>query len=118
MFRRLVGTILFLIPSLVLFDRAWRLASEERSGWGWFLAAGMVLSGIAVNVWDWGDSRLPGVPVVGNLSQRMTWSRVPRQEPVLALRAPLLHLGFCRCLIASCKLAYPSAARISPTVAA
>jgi hypothetical protein len=49
--RRLVGSLLFLGAATFLFEIAGRLASEERSGWGWFVFAGLMLSGIAHNVW-------------------------------------------------------------------
>jgi hypothetical protein len=51
MFRPMFGTILFLFPALCLFEIAGRLASEEKSGWGWFLFAGMVVCGVSLNLW-------------------------------------------------------------------
>ena len=51
MLRRLLGSILFLFPALCLFEIAGRLASEEKGGWGWFLFAGLIVCGVAVNLW-------------------------------------------------------------------
>jgi hypothetical protein len=48
---RFLGAMLFLLPALWLFEMAARLASDQRGGWGWFLAAGLILAGIAVNLW-------------------------------------------------------------------
>ena len=49
--RRLVGRLMFLGAAVDLVGIAGRLASEQRAGWGWFLFTGMVLSGVAVNLW-------------------------------------------------------------------
>jgi hypothetical protein len=49
--RRLTGCVLFLLPTMCLFEIAGRLASDQRGGWGWFLFTGLMLSGIAHNVW-------------------------------------------------------------------
>ena len=49
--RRLVGSLMFLMPAFSLFEMAGRLASDQRAGWGWFLFAGLILSGIALKLW-------------------------------------------------------------------
>jgi hypothetical protein len=51
MINRLVGTLLFLIPALALFEIAARLASEGRGSWWAFLAAGWAALGVASNYW-------------------------------------------------------------------
>ena len=53
--RRLVGTILFLGASVSAIEVAGGLARSGRSGWGWFLLAGMVLAGVALNLWEGDD---------------------------------------------------------------
>jgi hypothetical protein len=50
--RRLMGSIMFLAIALFLFAIAGGLASEQRAGWGWFLIAGMFITGVALNVWS------------------------------------------------------------------
>jgi hypothetical protein len=50
--RKLVGCVMFLGVAIILFEVAGRLASEQRAGWGWFLVAGMILSGVALNLWS------------------------------------------------------------------
>jgi hypothetical protein len=59
--RRLVGTVLFLIPCLCLFDTAGRLAQDQRSGWGWFLCFGLMMTGVALNIWT-GEIPTPRSP--------------------------------------------------------
>ena len=49
--RRLIGSLMFLGAAIVLFDHAFRLASETRNGWGYFLLAGLLLAGVALNLW-------------------------------------------------------------------
>jgi hypothetical protein len=49
--RKLVGCLMFLGSAMILFEVAGRLASEQRTGWGWFLLAGMILCGVALNLW-------------------------------------------------------------------
>jgi len=44
-----------------LFEVAGRLASDQRAGWGWFLISGMMLSGVALNLWT-GEVPEPGCP--------------------------------------------------------
>ncbi len=51
MARRLVGSVLFLGVAIILFSIAGRLASVQRAGWGWFLFAGLMISGVALNLW-------------------------------------------------------------------
>jgi hypothetical protein len=63
MCRRWLGSILFLIPALCLFEIAGRLASEGRGGWAWFLLVGCWLAGsaVCVSTGEWEgmpDSRL------------------------------------------------------------
>jgi hypothetical protein len=48
---RLVGALLFLLPAVVLFEVAGRLAGDLKPGWGWFLFAGLLLAGGALNLW-------------------------------------------------------------------
>jgi hypothetical protein len=50
--RRLLGTVLFLIPALGLFEIAGRLASEGRGSWWAFLVAGWTALGVATNHWS------------------------------------------------------------------
>lgn len=59
---RLVGCLMFLGSATFLFEIAGRLASEQRAGWGWFLFAGLILSGIAVNLWT---GEMADAPCVG-----------------------------------------------------
>jgi hypothetical protein len=59
--RRLVGSLMFLGAAIFLFAIAGGLASEQRAGWGWFLIAGMFLSGVALNLWN-GDVATPQCP--------------------------------------------------------
>jgi drug/metabolite transporter (DMT)-like permease len=56
---RFLGCLMFLGAATVPSEIAGRLASAGRSGWGWFLLAGLVLAGIAVNLWTGGESREP-----------------------------------------------------------
>jgi hypothetical protein len=49
---RLVGALLFLLPAVVLFEVAGRLAGDLKPGWGWFLFAGLLLAGGALNLWS------------------------------------------------------------------
>jgi hypothetical protein len=49
--RRLVGSLLFVGLAALLFDLAGRLAWEQRAGWGWFLGSGLMLVGVALNLW-------------------------------------------------------------------
>jgi hypothetical protein len=49
--RRFLGTVLFLMPCLCLFNNAGRLAQERCSGWGWFLFLGFGSLGVALNIW-------------------------------------------------------------------
>ena len=58
---RFLGAVLFLLLALCLFEMAARLASDQRSGWGWFLAAGLVLAAVAVNLWT-GENDKAGCP--------------------------------------------------------
>ena len=57
--RRLVGSLMFVGAALFLFEIAGRLTSEGKSGWGWFLLAGLVLAGVALNIWT-GEIPTPG----------------------------------------------------------
>ena len=59
--RRLMGCVMFLGAATFLFEVAGRLASDQRAGWGWFLLAGLILSGVAVNLWtgETADARCP-----------------------------------------------------------
>jgi hypothetical protein len=50
--RRLVGTLLFMIPALGLFEIAGRLALEGCGGWWTFLTAGWAALGVATNCWS------------------------------------------------------------------
>jgi hypothetical protein len=61
MVRRLVGTLLFLIPAMGLFEIAGRLASEGCGSWWAFLAAGWAALGVATNCWV-GEFPLPRCP--------------------------------------------------------
>ena len=49
--RRLVGTVLFLGVAIIMILISGRLASEERATWVWFLGSGLMLSGVALNLW-------------------------------------------------------------------
>ena len=49
--RRMVGSLLFLGAAIVPIEIGGRLASAGRAGWGWFLLAGMMLAGVALNLW-------------------------------------------------------------------
>jgi hypothetical protein len=49
--RRLLGSLMFLGTAIVLFEIAGRLASEKAAGWGWFVFVGLMLSGVALNIW-------------------------------------------------------------------
>ena len=49
--RRRVGCVTFLGAAAFLFEIAGRLAPERSAGWGWLLLAGLILTGIAVNLW-------------------------------------------------------------------
>lgn len=51
MARRFLGCLMFLALALTLFDYSWKLASEGKSGWGWFLFTGLVMTGVALNIW-------------------------------------------------------------------
>ena len=59
MARRFVGTLLVGGIAVYLFEVAGRLASEERSGWGWFLFTGLIVLGIAVSFWNGETQTLP-----------------------------------------------------------
>jgi hypothetical protein len=59
--RRLVGSLLFVGLATLLFDLAGRLACEQRAGWGWFLGCGLMLAGVALNLWT-GDIPAPRCP--------------------------------------------------------
>ena len=59
--RRLVGSLMFLGASILLFEIAGRLASEQRAGWGWFVFAGLMLAGVALNLWT-GEFVTPPCP--------------------------------------------------------
>jgi hypothetical protein len=50
--RRLVGSLMFVGIAITLFQIAGRLASEQRAGWGWFVLAGLMMSGVALNIWN------------------------------------------------------------------
>jgi hypothetical protein len=52
---------LFLGLAALLFDLGGRLASEQRAGWGWFLGFGLMLAGVALNLWI-GDIPTPRCP--------------------------------------------------------
>lgn len=56
--RRLTGSLMFLGAATFLFEVAGRLASDQRGGWGWFLLTGLMMAGIALNIWD-GESPDP-----------------------------------------------------------
>jgi hypothetical protein len=56
--RRLVGSLMFLGSSLFVFELASRLASQQRPGWGWFVFAALMLTGVALNIWT-GDIPTP-----------------------------------------------------------
>jgi hypothetical protein len=58
---RLAGSLLFMGLAALLFDLAGRLAWEQRAGWGWFLAFGLMISGVALNLWI-GDMPTPRCP--------------------------------------------------------
>jgi hypothetical protein len=51
MVRRLVGSLMFLGAGMFLFEIAGRLAWSQLAGWGWFVFAGLMLSGVALNLW-------------------------------------------------------------------
>lgn len=59
--RRLVGTVLFLGVAMLMILIAGGLASEGRATCGWFLGSGMMLSGVALNLWT-GEVPEPGCP--------------------------------------------------------
>jgi hypothetical protein len=50
--RKLVGALLFMVPAVVLFEIAGRLASEGRGAWWAFLMAGCATLGVAANCWS------------------------------------------------------------------
>ena len=50
--RRLVGSLMFSGIAVILFEIAGRLASEQRAGWGWFVFAGLMILGVALNIWN------------------------------------------------------------------
>jgi hypothetical protein len=50
--RRLVGSLMFLGTALFLFEIAGRMALTHRAGWGWFVFAGLVQAGVALNLWS------------------------------------------------------------------
>ncbi len=52
MARRLFGSLMFLGVAMFLFEIAGRLAWEQRAGWGWFAFLGLMLSGVALNLWN------------------------------------------------------------------
>jgi hypothetical protein len=58
--RQLVGSLMYLGLAIFLFEIAGRLALEQRTGWGWFVFAGLMLSGIALNLWTGEISGDPG----------------------------------------------------------
>ncbi|MDB5352693.1 MAG: hypothetical protein JWN86_3940 [Planctomycetota bacterium] len=60
--RQLVGCLMFLGSATSLFEIAGRLATEQRAGWGGFLFAGLILAGVAVNLWTGEMSDAPGRP--------------------------------------------------------
>ena len=49
--RRLVGSVMFLGVALALFEIGGGLAMEKKANWGWFLISGLILSGVALNLW-------------------------------------------------------------------
>ncbi len=59
--KRLVGSMMFLGIAIVLFEIAGRLASEQRTGWGWFVFAGLLMAGVALNLWT-GEIPTPHCP--------------------------------------------------------
>jgi hypothetical protein len=59
--RRLVGSVLFLGIAIYLFEIAGRLAADQRTGWGWFLFFGLMMSGVALNIWT-GEIPTPRSP--------------------------------------------------------
>jgi hypothetical protein len=50
--QRMVGSLMFVGAAIIVFEIAGRLASEQRAGWGWFVLAGLILSGVALNFWN------------------------------------------------------------------
>jgi hypothetical protein len=63
--RKILGCVMFLGVASLLFEVAGRLASEQRAGWGWFLFAGLMISGIALNLWT-GEVSTPRCPCCKN----------------------------------------------------
>lgn len=61
MARRLVGSLMFLGIAVLLFEIAGRLAFEQRTGWGWFVLAGLLMAGVALNLWT-GETGAPRCP--------------------------------------------------------
>jgi hypothetical protein len=61
MARRLIGSLMFLGIATFLFEIAGRLALEQRAGWGWFVFAGLMVTGVALNLWT-GESRTTRCP--------------------------------------------------------
>jgi hypothetical protein len=52
MARRLVGSLMFFGAAIFLFAIAGGLAEEQRAGWGWFVLAGLIMSGVSLNFWS------------------------------------------------------------------
>jgi hypothetical protein len=59
--RRLVGTVLFMGVALSLFEVSSRLVLHQKAGWGWFLATGLLITGVALNLWT-GEAPPTGCP--------------------------------------------------------
>jgi hypothetical protein len=52
---------MFLGAATFLFETAERLASDGRSGWGWFLVAGLMHTAFTLNLWT-GEVPTPRCP--------------------------------------------------------
>lgn len=52
MLRRLIGSVLSLVPAIALFEIAARLASAQQGGWGWFLFFGVMFGFMSTAIWD------------------------------------------------------------------
>jgi hypothetical protein len=59
--KRLVGSLMFLGVASFLFEIAGRLAWDQRAGWGWFVFAGLMMTGVALNLWA-GETPTPQCP--------------------------------------------------------